>query len=95
MADDYRRWPERLPLLICHGTGDKVTRWDCSKKLFDNLKGMGRPVQLVSFTDFYHEAIFEPGQDKVLFAQTLVDWVEKQAEVRGQAPPPAIERTVP
>jgi len=52
-------------------------------------------VQLVSFTGFYHEAIFEPGEDKGLFAQTLVDWVEKQVEVRGQALPPANERSVP
>ena len=95
VAEDYRRWPERLPLLICHGTGDKVTRWDCSKKLYDHLKGLGRSVQLVSFTGFYHEAIFEPGQDKVLFAQTLVDWVEKQVEARGRPLPPANERSVP
>ena len=75
VSEDYKRWPEWLPLLICHGTGDKVTRWDCSKQLYENLKGLGRSVKLMSFKGLYHEALFEPGQDKVLFGRALVEYV--------------------
>lgn len=75
VSEDYKLWPEDLPMLICHGTGDKVTRWDCSKKLYENLRAMGRHVRLFSFTGFYHEAIFEPGEDKSIYAKAIARYV--------------------
>lgn len=75
VSDDYKRWPESLPFLICHGTGDKVTRWDSSKALFDNMSAIGRHVTLRSFDGYYHEAMFDPGDAKFKFTQAFVEYV--------------------
>lgn len=75
VKSDYKRWPADLPFLICHGTGDRVTQWKCSKALYENMKADGRHVALASFEGFYHEAMFEPGEDKLKFTKKLVEYV--------------------
>lgn len=75
VEQDYTRWPEHLPLLICHGTGDKVTQWAMSERLYQNLKKAGRSVRFVSFEGFYHEGFFEPGEDKLKFAGAFWEYV--------------------
>lgn len=75
VQEEYKRWPEHLPLLICHGTGDRVTQWAFSERLYQNLKKEGRPVRLVTFEGFYHEGFFEPEEDKVKFASAFWKYV--------------------
>lgn len=75
VEEEYTRWPKRLPLLICHGTGDKVTQWAMSERLYQNLKKSDRSVRLVSFEGFYHEGFFEPGEDKLKFARAFWECV--------------------
>ncbi|WFD24157.1 acylglycerol lipase [Malassezia equina] len=73
VQEEYKRWPEHLPLLICHGTGDRVTQCEKSARLYHNLKALNRSVRFVSFEGFYHEGFFEPGEDKLKFARAF--WV--------------------
>ncbi|KAB0681800.1 alpha/beta hydrolase family protein [Aureimonas leprariae] len=44
----------RIPLLLAHGTRDKVFRWDATERLYETLHGSGYPVRFVSMTDGNH-----------------------------------------
>lgn len=59
-----------LPLLIYHGTDDRLTSYDASKAFAFAVKG---DVTWKSFPGFYHEAHNEPEKEQVF--STLVGWV--------------------
>lgn len=87
VAKDYQRWPEGLPLVAMHGTGDLVTKWSCTKELCDKLKAMGRPVTFRSFEGYYHELLHEPGDLKVDVANAYIAWLDEQvASKKASAP---------
>lgn len=44
----------RIPLLIAHGTRDKVFAWDQAKTLYEQLHKAGYPVRFVSFSAGNH-----------------------------------------
>lgn len=78
VASEFRNWPEHLPLLVCHGTGDKVTQWACSDRLCKNLTEIGRQATLRTFDGFYHEGLHEPGEDKIRYANAYIDWLDER-----------------
>lgn len=99
VQEEYKRWPEHLPLLICHGTGDRVTQCDKSARLYHNLKALNRSVRFVSFEGFYHEGFFEPGEDKLKFARAFWEYVhvtytQLVGPASGRARPPAAPAAV-
>jgi hypothetical protein len=46
--------PRRIPLLLAHGTRDKVFTWDGAKAVYTALRGDGYPVRFVSFETGNH-----------------------------------------
>ena len=73
----YVNWPQRVPLLIVHGTGDLVTRADYSERLVERLKGRGCDAEYVPFEGYYHELLFEPGEDKIKVADAFISWLDR------------------
>ncbi|MCD6552257.1 alpha/beta hydrolase [Thermotoga sp.] len=64
----------RVPVLILHGTDDRVVSFEGSKKFYDALK---TEKKLVSFPGGYHE-LFEDPEHQKSFYHTVVKWsVEK------------------
>lgn len=41
LSSGYKHWPKDLPLLIVHGTGDKVTDCDASAEFVQKVKAEG------------------------------------------------------
>jgi alpha-beta hydrolase superfamily lysophospholipase len=60
----------KLPLLIYHGSADKLTSHDASKEFASNAHG---DVTWKSWEGFYHECHNEPEQQQV-FA-LIIDWI--------------------
>ncbi|WFD35404.1 acylglycerol lipase [Malassezia cuniculi] len=77
VSQDYVKWPERVPLIVIHGTGDKVTRADCSEKLVENLKSIDRDAEYVPMEGYYHELMHEPGDDKIKVVDTYIEWLNR------------------
>jgi pimeloyl-ACP methyl ester carboxylesterase len=44
----------RIPLVLAHGTRDKVFAWEATERLYERLHGTGYPVRFVSMTDGNH-----------------------------------------
>lgn len=80
VSQDYKRWPEHLPLMVMHGSGDLVTKWSSSEQLCKNLKAIGRPATFKSFDGLYHEMLFEPGGADVEVANAMVDFINSNAK---------------
>ncbi|PWN49061.1 alpha/beta-hydrolase [Violaceomyces palustris] len=91
---DYRNWRKGLPLLILHGTGDKVTSYKASVEMVEKLTGKAQtsssgskadvPVvieedcEVKLFEGFYHDLLGEPEDDKIKVAQSMVEWILKR-----------------
>lgn len=75
-----------LPVLILHGTADKVTRPDGSQQFFDET---GSPdKELIFYEGYYHDPLNDLGKERV-FAD-IIGWIEKR-----QKPAGAIRTTMP
>lgn len=59
MTKDYKNWPKTLPLLICHGSSDKVTYHDASKLFVENLKKGGKDASFKSFDGEFDVFFFD------------------------------------
>jgi alpha-beta hydrolase superfamily lysophospholipase len=59
------------PLLIYHGTGDKLTSHDASKQFADSAKG---DVTWKSLDGFFHESHNEPEREELF--KTIMDWID-------------------
>ena len=77
VSRDYVKWPERLPLLIQHGTTDRITRFTSSDTLCRRLRKMGRDAECVPLEGYYHELLQEPGDDKIKVANTYISWLDR------------------
>jgi len=62
-----------VPLLIIHGTADRLTVPSASKIFVENVEG---DVTLIEYEGMYHEPHNEPEQQEV-FADVL-EWVESR-----------------
>ena len=61
-----------IPMLLMHGTGDKLTSWKASEEFRD--KG-GKNVELYLFKDAYHELHNELVKNEVI--EKMIDWTNK------------------
>ncbi|GAA5915699.1 alpha/beta hydrolase [Sporobolomyces salmoneus] len=76
MSREYKEWDKELPVLVCHGESDKVTDCEASKEFVEKLKGLGvRDATYKGFEGHYHEMQNEPGQDKIVFINYVIDWI--------------------
>ena len=67
-----QEWNPQVPLLLVHGTGDRLTDATCSKAFADQVKG---PRELKLWTGMYHETHNEVDKKDVL-AYTSA-WLDK------------------
>ncbi|GAA5980555.1 hypothetical protein JCM5350_004344 [Sporobolomyces pararoseus] len=78
LKQGYKDWPDKeLPLLVCHGESDKVTDSKASKEFVEKLKDQVgvKDVTYKGFEGYYHEMQNEPGQDKLVFINYVIDWI--------------------
>jgi alpha-beta hydrolase superfamily lysophospholipase len=63
------------PLLIMHGTGDKITYFSGSEDFAKLVREAGRDVTLRLWDDLYHEIHNEPEKEDVF--QFMIEWLDK------------------
>ena len=56
--EGYGRWRKETPLLVVHGTGDKVTDWEASKRFVDLVKAEDKAF--VTYEGWYHKSMWPP-----------------------------------
>lgn len=72
MKDMEAHWNDiTYPVLILHGTADRLTDPAGSKDFIANIKSEDK--KLVELDGFYHEIFREPGYEKVL--ETFLEWI--------------------
>jgi alpha-beta hydrolase superfamily lysophospholipase len=74
-----------LPLLILHGTGDKIIDPDVSRTLHQRAKAADKDLRL--YPGLYHDLFHEPGHDQVV--ADVLGWVQKHASAAAPPPKPA------
>lgn len=62
----------RLPLLILHGTADRLADPTGSKQLYERARSSDKTLKL--YEGFYHEVMNEPEKEKVL--DDIASWIE-------------------
>ncbi|KIM40362.1 hypothetical protein M413DRAFT_73462 [Hebeloma cylindrosporum] len=70
-------WPKDLPLLLVHGTEDKVTSHKASQAFHDKLSAAKKKLSL--FTGGFHELQNEPDGVKDKLAQEIVAFIEEHS----------------
>ncbi len=61
-----------LPLLVMHGTGDKIVSFDASKRLFDHIESKDK--EFVAYPGYYHELFNEPEKAEIYLKVT--EWID-------------------
>ena len=77
-AGDYalahaEEWP--LPLLLMHGTGDRITSSDASKAFSEKA---GPEVTFVPWEGYYHEIHNDIGKEKVI--EKIITWLDDRVK---------------
>ena len=73
-----------LPLLLMHGTADRLTSWEASQEF---ARRAGPKVTWRRWDGWYHELHNEPARARVL--KTIVDWMNRRLENSRSARRPA------
>lgn len=68
----------KIPVLIQHGTGDKITSHKASNKFFENAKMNGKNITYKEWDGLYHELHNEMEKDKVF--DFILKWMDKLLE---------------
>jgi acylglycerol lipase len=71
LTDDYKNWPESMPLTIAHGSGDPVTSHKASKELVEKTKATDKEYK--EFDGLYHECWHEKGDVKIEFINHYIE----------------------
>jgi acylglycerol lipase len=70
LSTNYKNWPKNLPLLICHGSEDKVTSHKASEEFIGKIDAQDKTFTL--YPGGYHELQNEPdGVKEKLVAQVI------------------------
>lgn len=69
-----------LPLLLMHGTGDRITSWEASRE----FAARAHDCTFRAWEGFYHETHNEPEGAQVIAA--IVAWVAQRVEAAGPGP---------
>jgi len=80
VKSDYRHWPAKLPLLLIHGTEDKVTSHEASKHFVQKLpESLDKTLSL--YEGGYHELHNEPNGGREKLVNEVADWILLKASV--------------
>jgi alpha-beta hydrolase superfamily lysophospholipase len=74
---EVARWAPQIktPILVMHGTEDRLASVDATKRLFENIGSSDK--ELVIYSGFYHELFNEPEKQQVF--ERVTEWLEKRA----------------
>lgn len=76
-ADSLQRAAElKMPLLIVHGTDDKIVDFQGSKAVMENASS--RDKQFYLFEGLYHETMNETSPEKEKVVESIREWILKQ-----------------
>jgi acylglycerol lipase len=75
VAAAYKYWPESKPLLLLHGTADLVTSPKGTEQFYERVNAKDKTLKL--YEGYLHDLLQEPGQDKVMVGEYIVDWLNK------------------
>ncbi|TFK21987.1 alpha/beta-hydrolase [Coprinopsis marcescibilis] len=81
----HKNWPPALPVLIVHGTDDKVTCPKTSRGFFDAIPAAKKRYE--SFEGGYHELQNEPNGVKEKLVEVIVNFVEEHLPSSSSSPP--------
>jgi acylglycerol lipase len=65
----------RVPLLILHGTADRVATVEASRALYEQAESADKRLRV--YDGLYHEVLNEPEREQVL--SEMIDWIEERA----------------
>ena len=65
-----------VPLLVLHGSADRVCNPDGSRELVDNASSKDKTLKI--YNGFYHDLLHEPGHARVL--DDVVGWINSRAK---------------
>ncbi|PPQ64553.1 hypothetical protein CVT24_008455 [Panaeolus cyanescens] len=85
----YTHWPKHLPVLLIHGTEDKVTSHKATQLLHDRISAEKKRITL--FTGGYHELQNEPDGVQERLLNEIVGFINEHLTV--PAPKPQAEST--
>ncbi|THH13780.1 hypothetical protein EW146_g6476 [Bondarzewia mesenterica] len=85
VTQNYKNWPKDLPLLIVHGTDDRVCSVKASEEFYGKVDASDKHLAL--YQDGYHELFNEPDGVKEKFFDECISWAE------ARIPPAAISTT--
>lgn len=68
----------RTPLLILHGTADRVAAVEASQELFQRAEATDKTLHL--YPGLYHEVLNEPEEEQVL--ADLIQWIDERTQIR-------------
>ncbi|KAG8902827.1 hypothetical protein FRB99_004068 [Tulasnella sp. 403] len=71
----FEDWPEDMPLLMVHGTEDKITSYTASHAFFEKIKAKDK--EYISFEGAYHEIHNEPEPTWKKDVDDIVGWINK------------------
>jgi alpha-beta hydrolase superfamily lysophospholipase len=71
-----------LPILIVHGTGDKVTIYHGSEYFHAHASSKDKTLKL--YKDHYHDLLADTGKESVL--ADMIAWIDKHIASPGRAP---------
>ncbi|OCH83926.1 lysophospholipase [Obba rivulosa] len=70
---DFQHWPRTLPVLILHGTHDRVTSHKASEEFYNKLTVEDKKLSL--YDGGYHELHNEPNGVKEKVIDEIISWV--------------------
>ncbi|KAI5808787.1 Alpha/Beta hydrolase protein [Peziza echinospora] len=78
------KFPKELPVLVAHGTADKVTCHETSKNWVDRIRAEDKTF--VSYEGWYHKLHAELGEVRHTFANDVAAWILDRT---GSVPKPS------
>jgi acylglycerol lipase len=77
-----------MPLLVQHGTDDKITLCDATEEFFNRLPSESNADrELKLFKGYYHELHNEPEDERIEAIKYIAEWILKRCD--NQAAPRA------
>ena len=67
-----------IPILLMHGTGDKITSFKASEELVKNAREAGVDIRFLSWDGLYHELHHEIEKDQVF--DSIIDWMNEKSK---------------
>ncbi|RPD57958.1 lysophospholipase [Lentinus tigrinus ALCF2SS1-7] len=75
----YQQWPEHIPVLIVHGTGDKIASCEGAQEFYEKLPAIDKTF--FPIPDAYHELAREVGGVKETLVEQCITWILGRVKV--------------